>query len=119
LFLGRASAAGNLDAQVEYAIVLFNGTGTPQDETTATALMRKAARRGSPIAQNRLARILAAGVGAPANPIEAARWHMVAKAAGLSDTYLDEFVAKLSQADREAAEKAAKPWIDALARSRS
>jgi TPR repeat protein len=117
--LGLASRAGNLDAQVEYAIAVFNGAGVVQDEAAAAALMRKAATRGSPIAQNRLARMLAAGRGTKEDPIAAARWHIVAKAGGVSDTWLDEFVARLSPADREAAEKAAKPWLDALALSRS
>jgi len=44
---------------------------------------------------------------------------MIAKAGGLSDTWLDEFVAKLSPAERGAAEKAAKPWLAAIAQSRS
>ena len=35
----------------------------------------KAAHLGSPIAQNRLARILMAGRGMPANPTEAVKWH--------------------------------------------
>ncbi|MFL6804837.1 MAG: tetratricopeptide repeat protein, partial [Xanthobacteraceae bacterium] len=117
--LGLASRAGNLDAQVEYAIALFNGIGTARDESAAAALMRKAASRGSPIAQNRFARIVAAGRGIAANPVEAAKWHIVAKAAGISDTWLDELVQKLTPAEREAAENAAKPWLAAIPQSRS
>jgi hypothetical protein len=81
--------------------------------------MRKAAGRGSPIAQNRLARVLAAGRGARANPVEATKWHIVAKAGGISDTWLDEFVQKLTPAEREAGEKAARPWLSAISQSRS
>ena len=80
--LGAAARAGNLDAEVEYAILLFNGTGIAKDEAGAVAWFRKAARKGSPIAQNRLARILAAGRGVPADAVAATKWHLIAKAAG-------------------------------------
>ena len=59
--LQAASLADNVDAEVEYAIALYNGTGTPKNEAAAVALLRKAARQNSPIAQNRLARVLVAG----------------------------------------------------------
>ena len=50
--------AGNVDAEVEYAIAMFNGTGTPKNQPAAVALLRKAARQSSAIAQNRLAWVL-------------------------------------------------------------
>ena len=59
--LQAASLADNVDAEVEYAIALYNGTGTPKNEAAAVALLRKAARQNSPIAQNRLARVLVSG----------------------------------------------------------
>ena len=64
----KASVAGNVDAMVEFAIAQFNGDGTKKDEAAAAKLFLKAARRGSPIAQDRLARILMAGRGMPAEP---------------------------------------------------
>ena len=54
----QASVAGNLDAMVEFAIAQFNGEGINKDEPAAAQLFLKAAHLGSPIAQNRLARIL-------------------------------------------------------------
>jgi TPR repeat protein len=117
--MGAAAVADLLDAEVEYAIALFNGTGTTKDEPRATALFRKAAMRGSPIAQNRLARILAAGRGVTADPVEAAKWHLIAKAGGASDPSLDEFVQKQTPETRAAANKAAKPWLDFIAQARS
>jgi TPR repeat protein len=98
---------------------LFNGVGIAKDEGAAAALMRRAASRGSPIAQNRFARIVAAGRGTAGNPVEAAKWHIVAKAGGISDTWLDEFMQKLTPAERDAAEKAAQPWVAAMTQSRS
>ena len=67
-----------------------------------------------PIAQNRLARILATGKGLPANPGLATKWHLVAKAGGAGDPWLDSFVQGLKPEDREAGERAAKAWIDAM-----
>jgi TPR repeat protein len=80
--------------------------------------LKKAARKGNPVAQNRLANILAIGRGLPADPVEAIKWHIVAKAGGVSDIPLDTFVQKQPQDVRAAAEKAAKPWLDAIKESR-
>jgi len=75
----------------------FNGTGVAKDEQRAVALFRKAAMRGSPIAQNRLARILAVGrAGSPPDPVDAIRWHIISKATGASDLFLDDFAQKQS-----------------------
>jgi TPR repeat protein len=96
---------------VEYAIAQFNGQGTAKDEPAAARLFLKAAHLGSPIAQNRLARILMAGRGMPADPTEAVKWHLVAKAGGGSDPELDVFASKQTQAVRDAADQAAKKWL--------
>jgi len=107
----QSALGGNLDAMVEFSIAQFNGSGTAKDETAAIALMRKAAQRGSPIAQNRLARILSAGRGVPANPVEAMKWHIIAKSDGRGDPDLDQYMASQKQDDRTAAEKAATRWL--------
>jgi hypothetical protein len=117
--LAAASRADNTDAQVEYAIALFNGTGgAERNERLAATLLAKAARKGNPIAQNRLANILAVGRGVQANAVEAVKWHIIAKAGGVSDIPLDTFVQKQTPETREAGEKAAKPWLDALKEQR-
>ena len=74
-------------------------------------LFLKAAHLGNPIAQNRLARILMAGRGMPADAAEAIKWHMISKAGGNSDPDLDVFAAKQSQAVRATAEAGAKKWL--------
>jgi len=117
--LAAASAADNTDAQVEYAIALFNGGGVARNEALAAALLQKAARKGSPVAQNRLANVLAVGRGLKADPVEAIKWHIVAKAGGVSDIPLDLFVEKQTAEIRTAAEKAAKPWLDAIKEARA
>ena len=112
--LAAASSADNTDAQVEYAIALFNGTGVAKDQRMAAILLAKAARKGNPVAQNRLANILAVGRGVQANPVQAIKWHIVAKAGGVSDIPLDGFVQNQPPDVRAAGEKAAKPYLDAI-----
>jgi TPR repeat protein len=73
-----------------------------------------AARRGSAIAQDRMARILMAGRGMPTDATEAVKWHIIAKAGGDSDPDLDAFAAQQTQQVRDAAEKAAKIWMSTL-----
>jgi hypothetical protein len=114
----RAALADNIDAQVEYAIALFNGDGVDRDEAAAATLFRKAAKHGSAIAQDRLARILADGLGLPADPVEATKWHLISRAGGETDLELDTFMDKLDPKTRAAAEAAAKPWLDALQKTR-
>ena len=116
--LAMASLADHTDAQVEYAIALYNGAGVARDERAAAELLKKAARKGNAVAQNRLANVLAIGRGVPANPVEALKWHIVAKAGGVSDIPLDSFAMKQSAEIRAAAEKAAKPWLDAIKEAR-
>ena len=109
--LAAAARAGYTDAEVEYAIALFNGTGVKKDERAAGEFLLKAARKNSAPAQSRLALMYASGRGIKADPIQAARWHIIAKAGGSNDQYLEDFVQKMSPADRATAEDKAKPWI--------
>jgi hypothetical protein len=51
--------------------------------------------------------------------VQAIKWHLVSKAGGTTDLWLDEFAGQQSPQVRADAEKAAKPWLDALAASRS
>ena len=109
--LQAASLADNVDAEVEYAIALYNGSGTPRNQAAAVALLRKAAKQGSAIAQNRLARVLVSGQGAPMDKIEGLTWHLVAKTAGKGDPMLDEELNRLSPEDRAKVEASARRWL--------
>ena len=82
-------------------------------------MFRKAALHGSAIAQDRLARILADGRGAPKNPTEAVKWHLISKAHGETDLPLDDYVNSLDPLTRAAGEKAAKTWLEPYKRPRS
>jgi hypothetical protein len=99
---------------VEFAIAQFNGEGAPKNEAAAAQLFLKAARHGSPIAQDRLARILMAGRGLPADPTESIKWHIVARTEGAGDPDLDVFASKQSKQVRDDAEQRAKNWMSTL-----
>ena len=111
-WIGKAAAAGHTDAQVEYAVLLFRGHGVPPDQKLGAQLFRAAAEKGVTIAQIRLARCYANGAGVDKDLVQAAKWHLIAKAGGGEDESLDKLLAKLSKADRAKAEKAAEEWRD-------
>ena len=108
--LQAASLADNVDAEVEYAIALYNGTGTPKNEAAAIALLRKASKQNSPIAQNRLARVLALRTNTD-DRLEGLKWHIVAKTAGKGDLMLDELLAQATPEEKTKAQEAAKKWL--------
>ncbi len=109
--LGLAARSGHTDSEVEYAIALFNGTGIAKNESAAGNYFLKAAQKNNPVAQNRLAWMYATGRGIKAEPVEAARWHLIAKAGGVDDQPLDELIRKMNPTDRAMGENKAKPWI--------
>ena len=109
------SLADNADAEVEYAIALFNGTGTPKNIPAAVALLRKAAKQGNAIAQNRLARVQVSGMGVPVDKIDGLKWHLVAKTAGKGDLFLDEAYAQLSPEERAKVDAITKVWLGTAA----
>ena len=115
----KGCSLGDLSGCVMLGTLLWQGSGAPRDEPRAAALFRKAAMQGSPIAQNRLARIYAFGRGVPApDPVQAIKWHLIAKAGGNGDLYLDDYMQKQIPENRAAGEQAAKPWLDILSASR-
>ena len=110
---GKAAEAGLPEAQVEYGVMLFKGEGVAIDEERAAKMFRISAEQGNPVAQNRLARLYANGMAVgPADPVQAAKWHLLAREAGVSDFSLDIMLAKLTPEQRAAADKAAQAWRD-------
>src|SRR5581483_11893911 len=101
------------------AIALFNGTGVPKNEAAAGKYLLDAARRGSPIAQNRLALMYATGRGIKADPVQAGRWHLIARAGGDGSLFMEDFLRKMKPEDRVAAEAAAKSWIARIEAARA
>ena len=68
------------------------------------------ARHGNPVAQNRVARLYATGRGVTADPVEAMKWHVLAKQGGRADVWLDDFTIRLSTAVRKEGEARARAF---------
>jgi TPR repeat protein len=118
-WIGKAANAGYPEAEVEYAVILMKNHELPQDQLDrmrrrAVELLRTASRRGLVVAQNRLAHCYLDGLGTAKNAIEAAKWHLIAKAGGHADAELDKAVAALSPADLQKATIAAAEWRDQM-----
>ncbi|MCP4182552.1 MAG: sel1 repeat family protein [Hyphomicrobiales bacterium] len=98
------------NAQIKLAIWLANGRGGEKDLDGALAWFRIAALRGNVIAQNRLARMYALGIGGKVRPDEAAKWYVLSRRQGHRDSMLDDFYNSLTADVRNAALKAANSW---------
>ena len=90
--------------------MLFKGEGVEKDEKRAAQLFLIAAEKGNPVAQNRLARLYANGVVYEPSTVKAAKWHLLAREAGVSDFSLDIMLAKLSKEERVEAEREVDAW---------
>ncbi len=110
MWLEKAAKAGVDTAQVEYGIALINGVDGPKDEKLGFNVLNNAAIGGNVIAQNRVAHLYVNGVGVEASPVEAAKWHILARRAGRSDITLDQFMAQLDDETRQKALSLANQW---------
>ncbi|MEO1142279.1 MAG: tetratricopeptide repeat protein [Pseudomonadota bacterium] len=109
-WLIRAAKAGVDTAQIDLALDLVSGRDGPKDEKKAYDWFSLAAGRGNVIAQNRLAHMLARGLGVEADPLEAAKWHIIAQRAGRRDLELDLFFKSLEPDMRKKAIELANRW---------
>ncbi len=118
-WLRRAAEQGMPEAEYDYAVVLLKGYGLNADMPRAIDYLKSAAGKGLAGAQNRLAHVYAEGIMLlDRNPIEAAKWRLLARDGQIVDAVLDALVNKLSRADREKAEIAAQRWRDETALER-
>ena len=109
-WLGVAAANGHVPAEIEYAIRLANGRGIEKNLQRAAFYLSRAAWAGNPVAQNRLAYLYLTGSGVRYDPIEAAKWHLIAKASGHPDLELDGFLATLKPDELAEAQKRVTQW---------
>lgn len=110
-WLRRAADDHIAAAEVELAIMTFNGEGVVKDEAAAAKLFLRAAVRNNPVAMNRLARLYASGRGVSKNQVEAVKWHLLARAVGLQDDFLDGVLNNLTAAERADVEAAVKKFV--------
>lgn len=118
-WIGKAANEGYPEAEVDYAVILMKNHELPEAQLNnmrrrAVELLRAASRKGIAAAQNRLAHCYLDGVGTKKNAVEAAKWHLIAKAGGHGDAELDKAVAALSTGDRQKANVAAAAWREQM-----
>ncbi len=114
-WLSRAADQGLAVAQYDYAVRLLQGYGLTNDEAKIPALLKAAAEKGIAGAQNRLGYVYLDGIKVKKDPIEAAKWRLIAKKNGFADDNFDGIVAKMSKADRAKAQAQADAWADRIA----
>ena len=88
--------------------------GKSKDEAAAARYFMKAASTNNPVAENRLARLYVVGRGVPRNMIEAMKWHLLARSAGLPDEWLDGQLSRLTPAERAAVDEAVRKHVSAV-----
>ncbi len=106
-WLKKAAQNGFDTAQLEFGVWLANGRGGEKNPQRAHYWMQRAAAQRNVIAQNRLARMYAFGVGTQRDVIRAGAWHIIARRAGFSDSEMDRFFQGLSSIDKKRAIEAA------------
>ena len=85
----RAAKNGSLAGEVEHAILLFNGDGVPANEALAARLSAAPPRGATPSRRTGLPASTPRDAACRKNRVEAAAWHMIAAAQGLTDAWLD------------------------------
>jgi uncharacterized protein len=109
-WLLRAARAGFDTAQLDLAMWLVNGTAGERDYDAGFNWMKRAAEGGNAVAQSKLAQLYIHAIGTKSNPIEAAKWFVLARRAGLNDPSLEDFYLGLSDDQQKAAVDAANKY---------
>ena len=90
--------------------MMFNGTGVVRDQKIAAAWFKVAAEAGNPVAQSKLAQLYINAIGTRPDPVEAAKWFVLARRAGLNDPLLEDFYLGLNDEQQKAAITAANKY---------
>nr|WP_245409806.1 tetratricopeptide repeat protein [Pararhizobium haloflavum] len=106
-WLLRAARAGYDTAQLDLAIWLVDGIGGESDYEAGFRWMQRAAVRGNVIAQNRLAHLYIEAIGTRPDPVEAGKWYVLSRRAGLNDPVLQDFFRGLTDEEQRQAIEAA------------
>ena len=90
-WLERAAKAGFDTAQLDMGIWFVNGVGGERNYDKGFEWLRIAAHRGNVVAQNKLSHLYIEALGTRPNPVEAAKWYVLSRRAGLQDAALEDF----------------------------
>lgn len=106
-WLERAARAGFDTAQLDMGIWLVNGVAGDRDYEKGFSWLRIAAFRGNVVAQNKLAHLYIGALGTQQNPVEAAKWYVLSRRAGLQDPELEDFYLGINEETQKKAIEAA------------
>ena len=108
--IGLAAEQGLLEAEVDYATLLYLGEGVARDLNAAVGWYEPRGNAGNPVAQNRYAKLLAVGEGVALDLEQAAMWRALARRQGLNDPQLDKLLVGISPADLARGRGTARFW---------
>lgn len=108
----RAAESGNVTAMHNLAVLLAEGVAGTPDYTGAIGWFRRAAEHGVRDSQYNLAVLLARGLGTQQDLVASYTWFAIAAAGGDTDAAArkEEVGLRLAEADRLAADAAARVW---------
>lgn len=106
-YLEKAAAAGFDTAQHDMGVWLIEGIGGDIDYERGFRWMRIAALRGNVAAQNKLALLYVNAIGTRPDPVEAGKWYVLSRRAGLADDDLEDFFLGVSDETQKKATEAA------------
>ncbi len=106
-WLERAAKTGFDTAQLDIGIWLVNGIAGERDYDQGFRWLKIAANRGNVVAQNRLSHLYINALGTRPDPIEAAKWYVLSRRAGLKDPALEDFYLGLTDEQQKKAIEAA------------
>ncbi len=109
-WLLRAARAGYDTAQLDLGMWLVNGTAGERDFDAGFKWLKRAADGGNPVAQSKLAQLYIHAIGTKPDPVEAAKWFVLARRAGLNDPSLEDFYLGLNDEQQKAAITAANKY---------
>ena len=88
---GTGSPGPRAPAQYDLALWLINGIGGERNHEEGFRWMRIAANRGHVAAQNKLAKLYVNAIGTRPDEVEATKWYVLSRKAGLADLELEDF----------------------------
>lgn len=106
-WLTRSAKAGFDTAQVDLGIWLINGTGGERNLEEGFRWLYGAAQRGNVVAQNKVAHLYIQALGTKPDPVEAAKWYVLSRRAGLKDPGLEDFYLGIEEDQQRKAIEAA------------
>lgn len=101
-WLLRAARAGYDTAQLDLGMWLVNGTAGERNYDAGFKWIKRAAEGGNAVAQSKLAQLYIHAIGTKSDPVEAAKWFVLARRAGLNDPSLEDFYLGLTDVQQKA-----------------